>query len=89
MSLSVVMKMYTNMTNIIVRLSCGPECDQNAILLNAHYDTTLGSPGATDDALGVGVQMELIRVLSQQPALKKNSVIFCKVPCFFFLVRGS
>ncbi|KAK3829166.1 MAG: hypothetical protein J3Q66DRAFT_324528 [Benniella sp.] len=72
----VVMKMYTNMTNIIVRLSCGPECDQNAILLNAHYDTTLGSPGATDDALGVGVQMELIRVLSQQPALKKNSVIF-------------
>ncbi|KAI1310510.1 hypothetical protein EDD11_003748 [Mortierella claussenii] len=72
----VVMKMYTNMTNIIVRLSCGPECDQNAILLNAHYDTTLGSPGATDDALSVGVQMELIRVLSQQPALKKNSVIF-------------
>ncbi|KAF8937680.1 hypothetical protein EDD21DRAFT_334948 [Dissophora ornata] len=72
----VVMKMYTNMTNIIVRLSCGPECDQNSILLNAHYDTTLGSPGATDDALGVGVQMELIRVLSQQPALKKNSIVF-------------
>ncbi|KAG0367073.1 hypothetical protein BGZ54_004448 [Gamsiella multidivaricata] len=72
----VVMKMYTNMTNIIVRLSCGPECDQNALLLNAHYDTTLGSPGAADDALGVGVQMELIRVLSQQPALRKNSIIF-------------
>ncbi|KAF9915285.1 hypothetical protein BX616_006511 [Lobosporangium transversale] len=72
----VVMKMYTNMTNIIVRLSCGPECDKNAILLNAHYDTTLGSPGAADDALGVGVQMELIRILSQQPALTKNSVIF-------------
>ncbi|KAG0006194.1 hypothetical protein BGZ65_009076 [Modicella reniformis] len=64
------------MTNIIVRLSCGPECDQNAILLNAHYDTTLGSPGAADDALGVGIQMELIRVLSQQPALKRNSLIF-------------
>ncbi|KAG0245690.1 hypothetical protein B0O80DRAFT_447867 [Mortierella sp. GBAus27b] len=72
----VVMKTYTNMTNIIVRLSCGPECDQSAILLNAHYDTTLGSPGAADDALGVGVQMELIRILSQQPALKKNSVVF-------------
>ncbi|KAF9208321.1 hypothetical protein BGZ49_009174 [Haplosporangium sp. Z 27] len=72
----VVMKTYTNMTNIIVRLSCGPECDRNAILLNAHYDTTLGSPGAADDALGVGIQMELIRILSQQPALKKNSVIF-------------
>ncbi|KAF9204115.1 hypothetical protein BGZ49_005664 [Haplosporangium sp. Z 27] len=72
----VVMKMYTNMTNIIVRLSCGPECDKNSILLNAHYDTTLGSPGAVDDALPVGVMMEIIRIISQQPALKKNSLIF-------------
>lgn len=72
------MKMYTNMTNIIVRLSCGPECDQNSILLNAHYDTTLGSPGAADDALGCGVMMEIIRIMSQRPAPKKNSVIFRK-----------
>ncbi|KAF9569516.1 hypothetical protein EC968_002603 [Mortierella alpina] len=72
----VVMKMYTNMTNIIVRLSCGPECDQNAVLLNAHYDTTLGSPGAVDDALGCGVMMEIIRIMSRRPAPKKNSVIF-------------
>ncbi|KAG0297225.1 hypothetical protein BGZ96_007283 [Linnemannia gamsii] len=72
----VVMKMYANMTNIIVRLSCGPQCDKNAILLNAHYDTTLGSPGAVDDALPIGVMVELIRILSQRPALKKNSLIF-------------
>ncbi|KAG0371494.1 hypothetical protein BGX24_001585 [Mortierella sp. AD032] len=72
----VVMKMYTNMTNIIVRLSCGPECDENAILLNAHYDTTLGSPGAADDALGCGVMMEILRIMSLQPAPKKNSIIF-------------
>ncbi|KAF9429426.1 hypothetical protein BGZ76_001318 [Entomortierella beljakovae] len=68
----VVMKMYTNMTNIIVRLSCGPECDENAILLNAHYDTTLGSPGAVDDALPIGVMMEMIRIISRRPALKQN-----------------
>ncbi|KAF9990085.1 hypothetical protein BGZ75_003632 [Mortierella antarctica] len=73
---SMVMKMYTNMTNIIVRLSCGPECDQNAVLLNAHYDTTLGSPGAVDDALGCGVMMEIIRIMSLRPTPKKNSVIF-------------
>lgn len=71
------MKMYANMTNIIVRLSCGHQCDENAILLNAHYDTTLGSPGAVDDALPIGVMVELIRILSQRPALKKNSLIFC------------
>ncbi|KAF9900726.1 hypothetical protein EC991_006946 [Linnemannia zychae] len=72
----VVMKTYANMTNIIVRLSCGSECDENAVLLNAHYDTTLGSPGAVDDALPIGVMMELIRILSQRSALKKNSLIF-------------
>ncbi|KAG0033901.1 hypothetical protein BGZ81_006922 [Podila clonocystis] len=72
----VVMKMYTNMTNIIVRLSCGPECDKSSILLNSHYDTTLGSPGAADDALGVGVMMEIIRVMSLKAAPKKNSIVF-------------
>ncbi|KAF9127532.1 hypothetical protein BGW39_005799 [Mortierella sp. 14UC] len=72
----VVMKTYANMTNIIVRLSCGSECDETAILLNAHYDTTLGSPGAVDDALPIGVMVELIRILSQRSALKKNSLIF-------------
>ncbi|KAF9393375.1 hypothetical protein CPC16_002166 [Podila verticillata] len=71
-----VMKMYTNMTNIIVRLSCGPECDKNAILLNGHYDTTLGSPGAVDDALPIGVMLEIIRIISQRPAPKMNSLIF-------------
>ena len=79
-SLLVVMKMYANMTNIIVRLSCGPQCDENAVLLNAHYDTTLGSPGAVDDALPIGVMVELIRILSQRPALKKNSLIFRNNP---------
>ncbi|KAG0258375.1 hypothetical protein BGZ95_004990 [Linnemannia exigua] len=72
----VVMKTYANMTNIIVRLSCGSRCDENAILLNAHYDTTLGSPGAVDDALPIGVMVELIRILSQRTALKRNSLIF-------------
>ncbi|KAG0095497.1 hypothetical protein BGZ93_005811 [Podila epicladia] len=71
-----VMKMYTNMTNIIVRLSCGPQCDKNAILLNGHYDTTLGSPGAVDDALPIGVMLEIIRIMSQRPAPKMNSLIF-------------
>ncbi|KAF9435488.1 hypothetical protein BGZ76_006188 [Entomortierella beljakovae] len=72
----VVMKMYTNMTNIIVRLSCGPECDMNAILLNAHYDTTLGSPGAADDALGVGIQLELILFNGGEESLQDASHSF-------------
>ncbi|CAO3690015.1 unnamed protein product [Rhizopus microsporus] len=80
-----VLKAYTNVTNIIVRLSCpiNPEhpedrsCEDNAILLNAHFDTTLGSPGATDDGSGIAVMMELIRVLSKRDwSSHKNAVVF-------------
>jgi len=34
------------MTNVIARVSCGPACENApAVLVNAHYDSPLGSPG--------------------------------------------
>ncbi|KAG2227737.1 hypothetical protein INT45_004779 [Circinella minor] len=78
---NMVFKAYTNVTNIIVRLSC-PEtenrsCEDNAILLNSHFDTTLGSPGATDDGSGVAVMLEIIRVLSRRNwSGYRNSIVF-------------
>ncbi|CAM0140646.1 hypothetical protein VKS41_006671 [Umbelopsis sp. WA50703] len=79
-----VLKMYTNVTNIIVRLSCpetpaneSRDCDQNAVLLNAHFDTTLGSPGASDDGSGISVMLEIIRIMSQKSwDGYKNSMVF-------------
>ncbi|KAI7903657.1 uncharacterized protein BX663DRAFT_485772 [Cokeromyces recurvatus] len=80
-----VLKAYTNVTNIIVRLSCpvnpqNPEnrsCEENAVLLNSHFDTTLGSPGATDDGSGTAVMLDIIRVLSQRDwSNYKNSIVF-------------
>ncbi|KAI9248658.1 hypothetical protein BY458DRAFT_464891 [Sporodiniella umbellata] len=80
-----VLKAYTNVTNIIARLSCpiDPEqplertCEQNAVLLNSHFDTTLGSPGATDDGSGTAVMIEILRVLSQQDwTFYRNSIVF-------------
>lgn len=82
-----VLKAYTNVTNIIVRLSCpldsqNPDdrsCEDNAVLLNSHFDTTLGSPGATDDGSGTAVMMDIIRVLSRRDWRDyKNSIVFCK-----------
>lgn len=89
----VVLKMYTNVTNIIVRLSCpespanpSRECENNAVLLNAHFDTTLGSPGASDDGSGIAIMLEIIRIMSQASWDDyKNSVVFCK----FYIVRVS
>ncbi|KAG1379989.1 hypothetical protein G6F61_004455 [Rhizopus arrhizus] len=80
-----VLKAYTNVTNIIVRLSCpvdpeNPEnrtCEENAVLLNSHFDTTLGSPGATDDGSGTAVMMEIVRALSKRDwSSHKNAIVF-------------
>lgn len=59
-------KTYVNLTNIIVRVSDGTERGkEHAVLVNAHLDSTLPSPGAADDALSVGVMLECMRVLAQ------------------------
>ncbi|OBZ86311.1 putative endoplasmic reticulum metallopeptidase 1 [Choanephora cucurbitarum] len=80
-----VLKAYTNVTNIVVRLSCPihpdhPEnrsCEENAVLMNSHFDTTLGSPGATDDGSGIAVMMDLVRVLSKRDWTDyKNAIVF-------------
>jgi len=38
-----------------------------ALVITAHYDTVIGSPGAVDNATAVGLLIELARVLRDQP----------------------
>lgn len=47
------------LSNIIVRLSSRqhPRSKEDAILVNAHLDSTLPSPGAADDLAGVSVMV--------------------------------
>lgn len=57
-------KSYSSLSNIILRISSGtPQSKEHAVLVNAHVDSTLPSPGAADDALPVGVMLECARVL--------------------------
>ncbi|KAJ7698147.1 hypothetical protein B0H17DRAFT_1261330 [Mycena rosella] len=61
-------KSYQNLTNIVVRVSDGtPAGKEHALLLNAHLDSTLPSPGAADDAISVGIMLDCIRVLVDTP----------------------
>ncbi|KAJ3296440.1 hypothetical protein HDU79_006671 [Rhizoclosmatium sp. JEL0117] len=70
------MKNYINVTNIIVHISCGPACDENAVLVNAHYDTQLGTVGACDDGMSVAVMLELASLVAKEdPATFRNSLI--------------
>lgn len=63
-----VFKRYYSMSNLIVRISPvnDPAAKENALLVNSHLDSTLPSPGAADDGLGVGIMLELLRLYTSQ-----------------------
>ncbi|AFM41983.1 putative aminopeptidase [Desulfosporosinus acidiphilus SJ4] len=63
-----------NSQNIIAEL---PGTLPDTIVLGAHYDTaTMNVPGAVDNASGVGVLLELARVLSKEPHQKTYQLVF-------------
>jgi aminopeptidase YwaD len=53
--------------NVVALPVLDPEKDRH-LLVGAHYDTVVGSPGANDNASGVAVLLELARVLAARPA---------------------
>ena len=72
-------KQYFGISNVIVRLSDGTQNSKaNAVLVNAHSDSTLPSPGAADDLVGVAVMLEALRVMGMGERKLTNAVIFRK-----------
>jgi len=63
-----------NVENIIAKIQ-GTSGDDNAILLTAHYDSEIETPGASDDGYGVVTIMEAARALKQMPA-PNNTIYF-------------
>ncbi|GAC98044.1 hypothetical protein PHSY_005632 [Pseudozyma hubeiensis SY62] len=75
---NVVWKRYYSMSNLVVRISDGTdESKANSLLLNAHLDSTLPSPGGADDGVGVAILMEALRILTLPSTGRKlyNSVV--------------
>ncbi len=52
--------------NVIAEISFG-EDPQQRFLLGAHYDSVSGTVGADDNASAIAVQLEVARMLAQQP----------------------
>lgn len=65
--------MYQNVQNIVVKLH--GELN-SSVLLNCHFDSVAGSPGASDDAASCCVMLETLRVMSRQDKVNRHSVIF-------------
>ena len=59
---------YQNITNVVVRLSRRGTRPLHAFMVNAHYDSALGSYAASDDAISCGIMLEALRCLSSDPA---------------------
>lgn len=65
--------LYQNVQNIVVKIQ--GESD-SAVLLNCHWDSVAGSPGASDDAASCCVMLEVLRIMSRQEKINRHSVIF-------------
>ena len=48
-----------------VRASLGPEGGRSKVVICAHYDTVIGSPGANDNGSGVACMLESARALAE------------------------
>lgn len=71
------LQVYQNVTNVVVRLSwpeSAPSSDF-AVLLNAHFDSIPGSPGAADDGVGIACMIEALRILAHGPALRHDVIM--------------
>lgn len=70
--------LYQNITNIVAKLYTKGTSPEHAFLINAHYDSALGSIGASDDAVSCSTMLEVLRCLSSDPnpLLSKHSLIF-------------
>ncbi|KAJ9119852.1 hypothetical protein QFC24_005566 [Naganishia onofrii] len=78
-----VLKSYRGIGNIILQIggvnttrTIEGDPINNAILLNAHIDSALPSPGAADDGVGVGVMLDCARVLIERDEHITGSAIF-------------
>ncbi|ORY22823.1 hypothetical protein BCR39DRAFT_550650 [Naematelia encephala] len=71
-----VLKVYKGIRNVILKISSRSTGGKDAILLGAHIDSTLPAPGAADDGMGVGVMLEVARVLIERNEPFDNSIIF-------------
>jgi len=54
--------------NVLARIP--GTANTKALAMEAHYDSVPYGPGADDDCGGVGVTLELARILKQGPPLK-------------------
>lgn len=71
---------YRGVKNVVARLASAneltPADQKHSLLVNCHYDSAPGSPGASDDAVNCAIMLEVLRVLSRRKQALRHPVIF-------------
>ncbi|XP_017147220.1 endoplasmic reticulum metallopeptidase 1 isoform X2 [Drosophila miranda] len=67
---------YQGVQNVIVKLSTRTSNSSSYLLVNSHYDTKPGSPGAGDDAYMVAVMLEVLRQMAISADLFLHPIVF-------------
>ncbi len=68
---------------MIVKVSWpGKTTNKHGILINAHFDSVPGSPGTSDDGVGVAVMLEIIRAITSSDSTPLDYPVF-------FLFNGA
>ena len=60
-------KLFIGDPNLVVRIAAATPSAAAPILIMAHYDSVATTPGAIDNAISVGLLIELARVLADNP----------------------
>ncbi|KAI1732478.1 integral membrane protein DUF106 domain-containing protein [Ditylenchus destructor] len=64
-------------TNIVARIGPkGSDRTNESILLNSHFDTVYGGPGASDNGAACAIMLEILDVLAHSDVPLKHHVIF-------------
>lgn len=64
---------YRSVQNLVVKVEGE---SPSAVLLNCHFDTVFGSPGASDDGANCAIMLEILSIMSSRDAKSHNTIIF-------------
>lgn len=75
-----MLSVYRKVQNVVVKLHGMPDLhgqsNNNSLLVNCHFDSVSGSPGASDDAASCVVMLEVLRIMSRSKERNEQSIIF-------------
>lgn len=67
---------YRSVQNLVARIYGKSNETRNAILLNCHFDSVMGSYGANDDLANCAIMLEILSILSKSDSRLQHDVIF-------------